>query len=311
MTVSVCMCTYNGEKFIVKQLESIHAQTMQPDEVIICDDGSTDKTVEQIRKFIEEKDLSATWKLYCNEENKGYPGNFYYAGSLCTKEVVFLSDQDDVWHPEKMEHMCKEMEKTGCKVCCCKFGLMDAQGEMLHTAMAPVKSGETGQTRNVTIEDVFYKCEWPGMVLAYDNAWYQEHMKDIGSPKVPHDFLICAWAGEEDSFVQMDLELAFHRRHDSNAGGEEHRFSKLLQKDRKVKEIEKYLSILQAFEEEKLLCTGKGRSALAAKKTSMEDRLSALMSGKFSTVLKNAKKHKGEVRMVTLLCDLLIVRKKP
>ena len=76
MTISVCMCTYNGEKYILPQLESIHAQTVAPDEVIICDDNSTDQTVSIIRDFIKEHGLEDTWSLHCNEENKGYPGNF-------------------------------------------------------------------------------------------------------------------------------------------------------------------------------------------------------------------------------------------
>lgn len=310
MTVSVCMCTYNGEKYIVPQLESIYAQTLTPDEVIICDDGSTDQTVSLVKSFIEEHDLKDTWKIYCNEVNKGYPGNFYYAGSLCTKEVVFLSDQDDVWHKEKIERMCEALTESGAKVCCCKFSLMDADGEIVHTAMAPTKSGESGNLRQVSVEDVFYKCEWPGMVLAYDNAWYQDHMKTVGIPKIPHDFLICAWAGEEKSFVQMDLELAFHRRHDANVGDEEHRLAKLLQKDRKVREIEKYLAILRGFSDDRLLLTEEGRKALAKKTVSMEDRLEALKSRKFSKVFQNARKHKGEIRPATLICDLLIVKKK-
>lgn len=309
MTISVCMCTYNGEKYILPQLESIHAQTVTPDEVIICDDNSTDQTVSIIRDFIKEHGLEDTWSLHCNEENKGYPGNFYYAGSLCTKEVVFLSDQDDVWHKEKIERMCEALEESNAQVVCCKFSLMDADGEVVHTAMAPTKSGESGMLRQVSITDVFYKCEWPGMVLAYRNAWYQEHMGKISMPRIPHDFLICAWAGEENSFAQMDLELAFHRRHDSNAGGEEHRLGKLLQKGRKVKEIETYLQILRSFAEDRLLLTEEGNEALAKKTTSMEDRLNALQSGKFSQVIQNAKKHKDEIRPATLICDLLIVKK--
>ena len=310
MTVSVCMCTYNGEKYILPQLESIYAQTIAPDEVIICDDNSTDQTVSLIKNFIKEHELEDTWKLYCNEENKGYPGNFYYAGSLCTKEVVFLSDQDDVWHKEKIERMCEALEESCAQVVCCKFSLMDADGNSVHTAMAPTKSNESGTLRQVSAADVFYKCEWPGMVLAYRNAWYQEHMSKISVPKIPHDFLICAWAGEENSFVQMDLELAFHRRHDSNAGGEEHRLGKLLQKGRKVKEIETYLQILRKFAEDRLLLTEEGKEALAKKTTSMEDRLAALQSGKFSKVIQNAKKHKDEIRPATFICDLLIVKKR-
>lgn len=83
MTISVCMCTYNGENFIKEQLESIFNQMRQPDEVIICDDDSADSTVKIISEFIREKELQSKWKLYVNETNKGYPGNFF----LCNEPV--------------------------------------------------------------------------------------------------------------------------------------------------------------------------------------------------------------------------------
>ena len=101
----------------------------------------------------------------------------------------------------------------------------------------------TGEVRNVSIADVFYKCEWPGMVLAYRRAWFQGVARDrkLGeNSRIPHDFLVCALAAEAHGFLQLDNELAYHRRHDSNAGGEEHRLSRLLNRERKLGEIKNY-----------------------------------------------------------------------
>lgn len=317
MTTSVCMGTYNGEKYIEEQLYSILHQTKTPDEVVICDDCSADGTVEKIQKFIIDNHLEGSWHLYQNQQNKGYPANFYYACSLCTKEVVFLSDQDDIWSENKLEQMCKILEENPkAKAVCCKFGLIDAEGGNIRTIMAPTNNKGTGNLRDITIEDVFYKCEWPGMVVAYRNAWYQAWSvegeasgKEYPASKIPHDFLICARAAEENGFLQMDEELAYHRRHDNNAGGEEHRLVKLLNKQRKLNEIEDYLRILDAFAEEKVLQTAEGKEALQRKLQSMKDRYNALQSGKVGEVLKNARKHRGEVRLATLVCDVAIVRR--
>ena len=72
MTTSVVLATYNGEEYIIEQLKSILHQTQKVDEVIICDDISSDRTVSLIREFIEENNLEKTWTLYVNEVNKGY-----------------------------------------------------------------------------------------------------------------------------------------------------------------------------------------------------------------------------------------------
>lgn len=68
MTISVCMGTYNGENYIEQQLKSLLNQTREPDEVIICDDNSDDKTAEIIRRFIDVNHLQDSWKLYCNNQ---------------------------------------------------------------------------------------------------------------------------------------------------------------------------------------------------------------------------------------------------
>lgn len=317
MTTSVCMGIYNGEKFIEKQLFSIFCQTKRPEEVILVDDGSTDATVHIVQQFINKYELKDTWKLIVNAENKGYPQNFYYAMSLCTQEVVFLADQDDIWDAKKLENMCAVLETADtAKAVCCKFGLIDENENRIRTVMRPTFSRGTDTVRIISVKDVFYKCEWPGMVLAYRREWYSQCMAEWQSrqhmPKkitIPHDLLICVWAAEADGFVQMDEELAWHRRHANNAGGEEHRVKKLLNKDRKLREIENYCHILDFLWENEVLSTENGRAALRTKQDSMKGRYEALVSGKIGKVLENARIRRKEIRLATLLCDVMIVKR--
>lgn len=306
MKVSVCMAVYNGAKFIRQQLESILCQSRRPDEVIMCDDGSKDDTVRIIKEFIRENSLQNTWKLFQNEQNKGYPGNFYHTMALCGGEIIFLADQDDIWHEDKIAHMCQAFEKyPEANVISCRLKLIDAEGTDIHSIMMPVRGTNRKDLHKISIENVFYKCEWPGMVMAFRQDWYQNR---IGRDSViPHDFLICTRAAEEGGFYQMDEVLACHRRHDSNVGGEEHHLGKLLRRDRKVREIEDYMNILRAFEQENILCTEEGDVALHKKIHSMQGRYDALLSGRPGRVLRNAVKHWRETRISTLLCDLYIV----
>lgn len=314
MTVSVCMCTYNGETYIEEQLRSIMNQTYMPDEVVICDDASQDHTAEIIGRFIRENNLASGWRLCTNTENRGYPGNFYYAMSLCKGDLVFLSDQDDIWHKNKLEHMREVFQQyPEIQVLCCKFGLIDREGTDIHSVMAPAHSAGTGRVSRISVESVFYKCEWPGMVIGYRTDWYRRRAMKLAAEaadKIPHDLLLCALAAEENTFAQMDEELAYHRRHNNNSGGEEHRIGKLLNKARKLREIREYLRILDAFEEGHVLDTEYGNRALSRKKLVMEGRQEALRSGKIGRVICWAWKNRKDVRLATALCDLLIVKQE-
>ena len=309
MTVSVCMGTYNGETYIEQQLNTILRQTKAPEEVILSDDGSTDNTVSIIERFIRKNGLEGKWKLYRNKINKGYPSNFYYACSLCNEEIVFLADQDDIWKSDKIEKMCRVMEENpGAKSVCCKFNLMDEKEQEIHSIMAPTHAHETGEVRNVPVEEIFYKCQWPGMVMAYRRDWYESWTK--GNYQIPHDFLIAARAAEEGGFFQLDETLAYHRRHDHNTGGEEHHIRKLLNRDRKLKEIRDYLQILQQFLKEEVLATHTAKLLLNRKTTVMQQREAALQSGRISAVIKNAWKNRKYVRLATAVCDVIIVKQR-
>src|ERR1044072_5504930 len=100
MKISVAMCTYNGAEFLPAQLHSIIAQSRPPDEIIICDDGSTDDTQDLLNKFAAESPVPIN--LYFNDHNLGSVKNFERAIWLCSGDVIALSDQDDVWRSGKL-----------------------------------------------------------------------------------------------------------------------------------------------------------------------------------------------------------------
>ncbi len=103
MRLSVAMCTYNGEKFLGEQLASFAAQERLPDELVICDDGSTDATVQIAEAFAKEAPFLT--RVYRNPANLGYTRNFIQAVEFCSGEVIALSDQDDLWYPQKLARL--------------------------------------------------------------------------------------------------------------------------------------------------------------------------------------------------------------
>lgn len=110
MKTSVVMATYNGTEFLKEQLDSLRDQTMKLDEVIICDDRSSDDTVKFLTKYIRDNGLEETWTVIVNEENLGYANNFHKAMQLAKGEYIFFSDQDDIWFANKIEEMVRVME---------------------------------------------------------------------------------------------------------------------------------------------------------------------------------------------------------
>jgi len=104
------MATYNGADYILAQLNSFMDQTSRPDEVVITDDCSIDNTVALIREF--SKIAPFEIKIHVNNRNFGYSENFNNALSKTSGDLIFLSDQDDVWFPNKIEHMISFAEKN-------------------------------------------------------------------------------------------------------------------------------------------------------------------------------------------------------
>ncbi|MCE3075437.1 glycosyltransferase [Chryseobacterium gwangjuense] len=101
MKISVAICTYNGEKYLTEQLDSILQQTVNPAEIVVCDDGSKDKTLEILHRYQEQ--YPDIFKIYSNETNLGYFKNFEKSIYLCSQDIIVTSDQDDIWKPEKLE----------------------------------------------------------------------------------------------------------------------------------------------------------------------------------------------------------------
>ena len=98
--LSVAMCTYNGERFLMEQLLSIVNQELPVDEIIICDDSSADNTINIINDFKQKyNDLSID--IFVNRPQLGVVRNFEKAISKCSGDIIFLSDQDDIWAKDK------------------------------------------------------------------------------------------------------------------------------------------------------------------------------------------------------------------
>ena len=123
--ISVVIATYNGEKFLAEQLESLLNQTVPPLELVVCDDRSTDATVSIISSYIPKMPFPVF--LYINEDRLGYSQNFYRAVGLAKGEYIAFCDQDDIWNTAKIDIVTRVLASTPrqaqlvlhpSKVCC-------------------------------------------------------------------------------------------------------------------------------------------------------------------------------------------------
>lgn len=135
--ISVAMCTYNGEKFLGEQLESIAAQTLIPSELVVCDDGSADSTPDIVAAFAKTAAFSV--RFFRNPQNLGSTKNFEQAIGLCRGEFIALADQDDWWRPDKLELSMKALRGSNAGAVFSDGLLMDDQskptGETLWAAV--------------------------------------------------------------------------------------------------------------------------------------------------------------------------------
>ncbi len=106
--LSISLCTFNGARFLPEQLASLLAQTLKPDELVVCDDHSTDQSVEIIRQFAATAPFEV--RLHIQEKNLGWAANRQDSYSRCRGEFVAVCDQDDVWDANKVEVMMQALE---------------------------------------------------------------------------------------------------------------------------------------------------------------------------------------------------------
>ncbi|BBD78884.1 glycosyltransferase family 2 protein [Aerosticca soli] len=123
------LCTYEGERFLRAQLDSLLAQTFLPHEIVLSDDASRDGTWGILEEFAASaRALGMRVRLLRHERNLGFVGNFEQALRLATGEIVFLCDQDDVWHAEKVALVRRRfLDDPALWLLCSDARLIDAQ----------------------------------------------------------------------------------------------------------------------------------------------------------------------------------------
>ncbi|TDA67423.1 glycosyltransferase family 2 protein [Sulfuricurvum sp. IAE1] len=205
-TVSVIIASYNGASYIRAQLESIAAQTLQPEEIIVQDDCSSDDTVEIVRSYLSRLPI----RLHVNPENLGYVRNFESALAKAQGEYIALCDQDDVWEPHKLETLVNAIGNKS--LVYSDSYLIDAQGKSI------------GKTLSQKLRNRFIAASTP-LSFVYDNC-VSAHAMLLHRSLLPHlfpfpsrihfDAWIAACAASAGGIAYVDEPLVGYRQHASN-----------------------------------------------------------------------------------------------
>ena len=247
--ISVAMTTYNGAQYIIEQLDSIRLQTRKVDEIVIIDDGSSDKTMELVRNYLD-KYPECRIRLEQNETNLGYKKNFYKAISLCHGDITFLCDQDDCWFDNKVEKMCCLLEEhPEIGVVSSAFIQMDGEGNRGERKSAYQKKMVDHALVCVPIEDLIFHNISQGCAMAMRKDIKDEFLKHFDDT-IPHDWIINVIAGMEKKCYYWNVPMFFYRIHDNNTIGlnDSMAFKKKNTMEVRTKDARQSLKVLEFIE---------------------------------------------------------------
>ncbi len=202
MKVSVCMATYNGEKYIKEQLHSILIQLSDSDEIIISDDSSIDNTVKIIKSFNDDR-----IKLYENNTFKNPIYNFENAIKKSSGELIILSDQDDIWNNNKVEVIKKKIENYVCLNH--NAELINQFSEDLGKNLFDLNKSKKGIVRNII------KNSYVGCCMAFRREVLKKALPFPNNIPM-HDSWIGLISEIYGEVIFLNESLIKYRRHESN-----------------------------------------------------------------------------------------------
>jgi len=199
--VSIILCTYNGEKFLKEQLDSLINQTYSNFEIIVSDDCSTDNT----RIVLNDYAHISNVHLYYKKQNEGYIKNFETAASLCNGTFIAFSDQDDIWVPNKIETL---VNNIGTYLLVYSDSLLvNELGESLNKKLSDISVMYSGKS---TRGFILWNVVWGHTMLI------KKELLECCLPipnNIPHDIWMAFKATTLSGIVYVNEVLTYYRQH--------------------------------------------------------------------------------------------------
>ena len=212
MKISIVMTTYNGEKYVEEQLNSIRMQTRKADEVLIFDDLSS-------QRYIDSNKLN-NWKAMVNTVNKGWRKNFFDGIQEASGDVIFLCDQDDIWVPDKIEKMVQVLEQNEKINVLASDYSIKLEGEKRSNYQSAAKRMKImGKIEMIPFDQKWYYVTRPGSTYCFRKAFFEEIKKDW-NVNLAHDCNLWYFASAKGEMAIYHYVTMTFRRHGDNASTE-------------------------------------------------------------------------------------------
>lgn len=209
--VSIAMATYNGAKYIRKQLDSIYAQTYKNIEVVVTDDCSKDDTAAILEEYKKKRGL----RYVVNEKNLGFVRNFEKAMSLCVGEYIALSDQDDVWEPNKIERLIEAV--AGKSLVCSDASLIDDEDAMYHSSFIAY-AGSSIPDDSIKKDYLLFGNFVTGCTTLFRSELLKTALP-IPEGETFHDWWLAIVASRRKGIAFVNEPLVRYRQHGLNSAG--------------------------------------------------------------------------------------------
>ena len=216
--IAVVMATYDGARWLPEQLASIAAQTRPPERLIVSDDGSGDETVALLERFAEGARFPVQ---ILRGPRAGVGDNFWHAAAVAGCDLVAWSDQDDVWHPAKLERCARVLERTGCD-------LVSHSATVVDQGLEPT-GGRCPDYRRDAVLGALEGDPWhvpSGFASVFRREllagidWDARPISHMTGRPVIHDHAISLRAFAGGRRASIAEPLARYRQHDANVHGD-------------------------------------------------------------------------------------------
>ncbi|WP_455620673.1 glycosyltransferase family 2 protein [Parabacteroides sp.] len=209
--ISIACCTYNGSRYLSEQLESLLSQTILPDEIVVCDDCSTDDTREIISSYVRNFPR-VKWVFVCNEYRKGVRLNFEQAIRLASGKYIATCDQDDIWKENKLAVLLDRIERTGCALVHSDAELIDSKGHMMNPSASLYYN--LGWERNLS-DYILGENNVIGCTLMFRSE-LKKFLFPFPAYYYYHDQWLAIWAYHNGGISFVDEKLVGYRQHTDN-----------------------------------------------------------------------------------------------
>ena len=223
--IDILMATYNGEKYLKKQIDSILNQTYSNIRLIISDDSSTDRTREIIKEY-EKKDKRVY--IYYQENNLGYIKNFEFLLTKVKSNIYMLSDQDDIWLPNKVENTYNFLQKQNADMVFTDLIVVDEKEEVINKSFNNLMNLTKKINKTINSKEIvyLYNCVTGCTIMGISKLINKILPIPTNSKHVLHDHWIALVSSMNGKIAYLPEGTIKYRQHNNNQIGIKHATNK-------------------------------------------------------------------------------------